>query len=134
MTLDAPVGWGDFSKKRGREGFRQRKRTKSKLAQSFSAPGRQNSDAHGDQAAEEEDTPMALASNNDKDGRKQQRRRKDSDDDETDIINFKIVTRYRPILFADFIAPGEMVVVERPILDVLAGLPPAYFHAKYGKG
>lgn len=46
--------------------------------------------------------------------------------------NFKVVTTYRPILFADFVAPGEMVVVERPLVDVLARLPPAYFKPKYG--
>ncbi|THH26656.1 hypothetical protein EUX98_g7537 [Antrodiella citrinella] len=46
--------------------------------------------------------------------------------------NFKLITTYRPILFADFIAPGELVVVERPLVDVLARLPPAYFKPKYG--
>jgi U3 small nucleolar RNA-associated protein 4 len=46
--------------------------------------------------------------------------------------NFKLVTHYRPILFADFIAPGELVVVERPLVDVLAKLPPAFFKPKYG--
>lgn len=46
--------------------------------------------------------------------------------------NFKIITTYRPILFAEFIAPGEMVVVERPLVDVLAKMPPAYFKPKYG--
>lgn len=46
--------------------------------------------------------------------------------------NFKVITMYRPILFVDFLAPGEMVVVERPLVDVLAKLPPAYFKPKYG--
>ena len=46
--------------------------------------------------------------------------------------NFKLVTHYRPILFVDFIAPGELVVVERPLVDILAKLPPAFFKAKYG--
>ncbi|KAF9036469.1 WD40 repeat-like protein [Hymenopellis radicata] len=44
----------------------------------------------------------------------------------------KMITRYRPILFAEFIAPGELLVVERPLVDVLATLPPAYFKQKYG--
>lgn len=48
------------------------------------------------------------------------------------VQNFKLVTHYRPILFADFLAPGELVVVERPLVDVLAKLPPAYFKPKYG--
>ncbi|KAF8922314.1 WD40-repeat-containing domain protein [Mucidula mucida] len=44
----------------------------------------------------------------------------------------KMITRYRPILFAEFIAPGELLVVERPLVDILAALPPAYFKQKYG--
>jgi U3 small nucleolar RNA-associated protein 4 len=46
--------------------------------------------------------------------------------------DFKMVTHYRPILFVDFLAAGELVVVERPLVDVLAVLPPAYFKHKYG--
>lgn len=46
--------------------------------------------------------------------------------------NFKMVTHYRPILYVDFLGPGELVVVERPLVDVLATLPPAYFKPKYG--
>ncbi|KAH9845957.1 hypothetical protein C2E23DRAFT_885146 [Lenzites betulinus] len=46
--------------------------------------------------------------------------------------NFKLITHYRPLLFVDFVAPGELVVVERPLVDVLAKLPPAYFKPKYG--
>jgi U3 small nucleolar RNA-associated protein 4 len=46
--------------------------------------------------------------------------------------NFKMVTHYRPILHVDFLGPGELVVVERPLVDILARLPPAYFKPKYG--
>lgn len=46
--------------------------------------------------------------------------------------NYKLVTHYRPLLFVDFIGPGELVVVERPLVDVLAKLPPAFFKPKYG--
>jgi len=46
--------------------------------------------------------------------------------------NFKMVTHYRPILHVDFLGPGELLVVERPLIDVLATLPPAYFKPKYG--
>jgi U3 small nucleolar RNA-associated protein 4 len=46
--------------------------------------------------------------------------------------NFKLATQYRQILLADFLAPGELVVVERPLTDVLANLPPAYYRPKYG--
>lgn len=46
--------------------------------------------------------------------------------------DFKMITQYRPILYVDFMGAGELVVVERPLVDVLAGLPPAYFKHKYG--
>ena len=46
--------------------------------------------------------------------------------------NFKLITHYRPILFVDFLDMGELLVVERPLVDVLAKLPPAYFKPKYG--
>lgn len=46
--------------------------------------------------------------------------------------NFKMVTHYRPILHVDFLGPGELIIVERPLVDVLAMLPPAYFKPKYG--
>lgn len=44
----------------------------------------------------------------------------------------KMVTHYRPILGVDFLGEGELVVVERPLVDVLSTLPPAYFKHKYG--
>ncbi|KAF8273758.1 WD40-repeat-containing domain protein [Lactarius quietus] len=46
--------------------------------------------------------------------------------------NFKLITQYRQILLAEFLAAGELVVVERPLMDVLAALPPPYFKPKYG--
>lgn len=46
--------------------------------------------------------------------------------------NFKLITHYRPILLAEFIGAGELVIVERPLVDVLAKLPPAFFKPKYG--
>lgn len=49
-----------------------------------------------------------------------------------DHANFRMVTHYRPILHVDFLGQGELVVVERPLVDVLATLPPAYFAHKYG--
>ena len=56
------------------------------------------------------------------------------EEDQQDVQrhNFKLVTHYRPLLFVDFIAPGELIVVERPLVDVLAKLPPAYFKPRYG--
>lgn len=44
----------------------------------------------------------------------------------------KMITHFRPILFVDFLTAGELVVVERPLADVLSTLPPAYFRHKYG--
>lgn len=44
----------------------------------------------------------------------------------------KLVTHYRPILYVDFLDDGELVVVERPLVDVLRTLPPAYFKHRYG--
>ena len=52
--------------------------------------------------------------------------------DSNALHNFKLVTQYRQILLAEFLAPGELVVVERPLTDVLANLPPAYYRPKYG--
>ena len=43
-----------------------------------------------------------------------------------------MITHYRPVLHVDFLDSGELVVVERPLVDVLALLPPAYYKSKYG--
>ncbi|TFK57442.1 WD40 repeat-like protein [Heliocybe sulcata] len=85
VKLDAPVGWGGFSKKRRRESRKQTGKVSTE-------------EQRGDQQT-----------------------------------NFKLVTHYRPILFVDFLAPGELVIVERPLVDVLTKLPPAYFKPKYGQ-
>ena len=47
-------------------------------------------------------------------------------------ISTKLITRYRPILHLDFLSDDELAVVERPLVDVLNTLPPAYFKHKYG--
>jgi U3 small nucleolar RNA-associated protein 4 len=46
--------------------------------------------------------------------------------------NFRLVTRYRPLLLVEYLGPGELLVVERPLVDLLSTLPPAYFKATYG--
>jgi U3 small nucleolar RNA-associated protein 4 len=43
-----------------------------------------------------------------------------------------VFTQYRHLLGVHFLDWDEMVVIERPLLDVLSQLPPAYFKAKYG--
>lgn len=68
-------------------------------------------------------------------GFEKKRRRRRSEGAERDrgvAHNFKLITQYRQILLAEFLAAGELVVVERPLTDVLAGLPPPYFKPKYG--
>lgn len=46
--------------------------------------------------------------------------------------NFTVVTHYRPLLYVDFLDCGEIVVVERPLVDVMSAMPPAFFKPKYG--
>ncbi|KAJ6604429.1 WD40-repeat-containing domain protein [Mycena vulgaris] len=79
---------------------------------------------------------MKLDGSSAKAGHKKRRREGDKspkiDPLSDDHANFKMITHYRPILFVDFLAPGELVVVERPLVDVLATMPPAYFVHKYG--
>ncbi|KAI0296605.1 WD40 repeat-like protein [Russula brevipes] len=71
-------------------------------------------------------------------GFEKKRRRRRSGDvhgtewDRNAVHNFKPVTQYRQILLAEFLSSGELVVVERPLTDVLVNLPPAYYRPKYG--
>lgn len=51
---------------------------------------------------------------------------------QTQPKNFTVLTHYRPLLFVDFLDCGEMVVVERPLVDLMATMPPAFFKPKYG--
>ncbi|KAJ3508306.1 hypothetical protein NLJ89_g5832 [Agrocybe chaxingu] len=53
-------------------------------------------------------------------------------DEERQWRDSKMVTTYRPILCCDFLGKDELVVVERPLVDILLTLPPAYFKHKYG--
>ena len=46
--------------------------------------------------------------------------------------DYKMVTQYRPIACCAFLSKDELVVVERPLVDILLMLPPAYFKHKYG--
>jgi len=69
----------------------------------------------------------------------QRKRDRDSqriDPGDTETTNdspaFDTLTRYKNVLCVDFLASRELVVVERPIIDVLRTLPPPYFKAKYG--
>ncbi|KAG1715787.1 hypothetical protein ID866_1363 [Astraeus odoratus] len=56
-----------------------------------------------------------------------------SDVQNSDARNLRVVTHYRAILAVDFLKPSELVLVERPLVDVLSKLPPAFFKPKYGR-
>jgi U3 small nucleolar RNA-associated protein 4 len=43
-----------------------------------------------------------------------------------------LIKKYRNILGIHFMNSQEMVVIERPLIDALSGLPPAYFQGRYG--
>lgn len=46
---------------------------------------------------------------------------------------FKLTQTFRPMIGLDYVGRGELVVVERPWLDLVAGLPGGYFKGgKYG--
>lgn len=60
-----------------------------------------------------------------------QQQRRGADEDESNS-NFRVVSKYRQVVAVDFLSPGELVVVERPLADILHTLPPAYFKPKYG--
>jgi U3 small nucleolar RNA-associated protein 4 len=106
VQLDAPVGWGGFSKKRRRNAPRPVD------GPSINTNGPMVNGINGVHT-----NGNIVGSNPNVDA---------------DSGNFKLVTHYRPILFVDFIGPGELVVVERPVVDVMSGLPPAFWKPKYG--
>ena len=47
--------------------------------------------------------------------------------------NFRMVDRYRPLLFCDSLGRNEIVVVEQSWLKILNSLPPPILRKKYGK-
>ena len=49
------------------------------------------------------------------------------------VDNFRMVDRYRPIYYAVSLGDHEMLVVEKPWLQVLRALPDPVFRKKYGK-
>lgn len=44
----------------------------------------------------------------------------------------QVVTRYRDIMLVDLLGPRELIVVERPAVEILQSLRPAYYKPKYG--
>jgi len=47
-------------------------------------------------------------------------------------MGLKVWTKYRNMLAVDFLDSKEMVIIERPFMDIMSTLPPAYFNFKYG--
>jgi len=43
-----------------------------------------------------------------------------------------VITKYRDIMLVDSLGPKELIVVERPAVDILQNLRPAYYRPKYG--
>lgn len=54
-------------------------------------------------------------------------------EDEVDTAFCRVVTKFSPLSFMDFVAEGELVVVETPWLKVLSRLPGSLHRHKYGK-
>jgi U3 small nucleolar RNA-associated protein 4 len=46
---------------------------------------------------------------------------------------FRMVRGYRPLLAVGYLGSEEIMVVERPLVDVLATLTPPYVSEKYGQ-
>nr|CAG8600027.1 14375_t:CDS:10 [Entrophospora candida] len=46
--------------------------------------------------------------------------------------NIQLVTRYKQIMYLDFISPDSLVIVEKTLVDILEQLPPAFYVSKYG--
>ncbi|RLN64237.1 hypothetical protein BBJ28_00017093, partial [Nothophytophthora sp. Chile5] len=45
----------------------------------------------------------------------------------------RVINRYRPLSFVDFVGENELIIVETPWLKVLSRLPGALHRHKYGK-
>ena len=112
VKLDAPTGWGDLMKKRRRDASPVKSSQKQKQQEQKSAPKQGRGEGAGTDGFPDQDADARI--------------------DEDTPTNFKLITRYRPILRAGFLGPRELVVVERPLVDVLRTLPPAFFKPRYG--
>jgi len=53
-------------------------------------------------------------------------------DDGVENRNFAITLQYRPVIFADFLGPRELVVVEEPWLKIMQRLPDPIFRQRFG--
>ena len=46
--------------------------------------------------------------------------------------NFALTLKYRPVIFAGFLGPSELVVVEEPWLKIMAKLPDPIYRQRFG--
>ena len=84
------------------------------------------------------ETPSKLAGDEQRDEDGDPEGRTGDGDALSKFVDCKVITTYRPILCVDRVGgveggKDELVVVERPLVDVLATLPPAYFKHRYGR-
>ena len=49
-----------------------------------------------------------------------------------DSRNFALTLKYRPIIFAEYLAPNVLLVVEEPWLKIMQKLPDPIFRQRYG--
>jgi len=49
-----------------------------------------------------------------------------------DPSNFRLQTKYKPVMFMEFVARDELVVVERPWQDVASHFPDTLWRPRYG--
>lgn len=86
-------------------------------------------DDHEDVTDRDDELPTVSGLDPPREGRKKKDRIRGSADGE---LFLSVITQYKHLLGVEFLNSNEMVVVERPILDVLSDMPPAYFKARYG--
>ncbi|KAL1924575.1 uncharacterized protein VTP21DRAFT_4229 [Calcarisporiella thermophila] len=87
-------------------------------------------DAAGDAAGEKMETSEGEGKADSKVGREGYEGEEEGE--EEDIHNFRLLHKYQPLLFLDFLSGESLVVIERPFFDILEKLPPSFYRAKYG--
>ena len=50
------------------------------------------------------------------------------------LLTWRVLHKYKMVLGLDFLQHGELCVVERPFMDILPELPPAFYTPRYGTG
>jgi len=63
--------------------------------------------------------------------KKEKRKKKSRGKDAENAENFRIITKFKPLMFLDFVAGNELVVVERPWVKISEKFPEALYRHKY---